>query len=126
MRVLLDTHVYLWWLRDDPKLSSEAREVISDPASIVHVSAATIWEAAIKQQLRRLDLHGENLVTEIEANGFVELPVAARHGQRAGTLPLHHRDPFDRMLIAQAEVERLVLITHDRPLERYGVDLILT
>jgi len=126
MRCVLDTHAYLWWLRDDSELSAAARDALMDPASVVHISAATVWELAIKQRLGRLDLHGANLVAEIEANGFVELPVPARHGQRAGTLPMHHRDPFDRLLVAQAEIHGLVLVTRDRVLADYGVEVLPT
>lgn len=126
MRCLLDTHAYLWWLRDDSELSAAARDALMDPASVVHVSAATVWESAIKQHLGRLDLHGADLVAEIGANGFVELPVTARHGQRAGALPMHHRDPFDRLLVAQAEIHSLVLVTRDRVLADYGVEVLRT
>jgi PIN domain nuclease of toxin-antitoxin system len=126
MRLLLDTHVFLWWLRDDRKLSTDARGAITDSRSVVHVSAATVWEASIKEQLGRLDAGGADLVEEITANGFVELPIAARHARRSASLPLHHRDPFDRMLVAQAELESLTLVTHDRPLTCYGVRLLLT
>jgi len=126
VRLLLDTHAYLWWLRDDVKLSRAARDAISDAGCLVHVSAATIWEIAIKQQLGRLDLHGEDLMLEIEANAFVDLPMSVRHAQRVGSLPLHHRDPFDRMLVAQAELETLTLVTHDRALEAYGIDVLWT
>jgi PIN domain nuclease of toxin-antitoxin system len=126
MKVLLDTHAFLWWLGDDSKLSPAAREVIRDPDALVHVSAASIWEIAIKVKLRRLDVQGSDCTAEIEANGFVELAITARHAQHAGALPRHHDDPFDRMLIAQAQLENLVLITHDRRLRRYGTPIVAT
>ena len=126
MRVLLDTHAFLWWLDDDRKLSPAARDAIRDPHGIVHVSAASIWEIAIKVKLGRLDVQDSNLAAEIEANGFAELAISARHAQSAGALPRHHDDPFDRMLIAQAQMEDLVLVTHDRRLRRYGVQLLAT
>ncbi len=125
MRLLLDTHAFLWWLRDDPKLSPAARQAISSPSSLVHVSAASIWEAAIKSQLGRLQVDGD-LVEEIKKNDFVELPITASHAALSGALPLHHRDPFDRMLVAQAGKESLQLITHDRRLADYGVPIIET
>ncbi len=124
--MLLDTHAFLWWLSDDPKLSTAARDAIRDPHAIVHVSAASIWEIAIKAKLGRLHVRDGNLATEIEANGFVELVITARHAQSAGALPRHHDDPFDRMLIAQAQLEDLVVVTHDRKFRRYGVQLLAT
>lgn len=126
MRLLLDTHAYLWWLDDDPQLRPAARAAIEAPQSVVHVSAASIWEIAIKAQLGRIGLRNADLTAEITANGFVELPIRAHHGQRAGALPRHHDDPFDRMLIAQAEIERLLLVTRDRRLRAYGVELLET
>jgi len=121
VRLLLDSHVFLWWLGDDSRLSARARTAIADPRSIVHVSAATIWELAIKAALGRIDSGGADLGQEIAANGFVELPISARHATEAGALPRHHDDPFDRMLIAQARIEELVLITRDRAFAAYEV-----
>ena len=126
MKVLLDTHAFLWWLGDDPKLSPAAREAIRDPDALVHVSAASIWEIAVKVKLGRLDVQDSDCAAEIEANGFVELAITARHAQSAGALPRHHDDPFDRMLIAQAQLEDLVLITHDPRLRRYGTQIVAT
>ncbi len=123
MRLLLDTHAYLWWLADDPKLGAEAREGLADPAAIVYVSAASVWEIAIKRQLGKLELEGDP-VEEIWSNGFVELPMTARHADRAGRLPRHHDDPFDRMLIAQAELEHLTLVSRDAAFEDYAVTLL--
>jgi len=126
MKVLLDTHAFLWWLGDDPKLSPAARAAIRDPDALVHVSAASVWEIAIKVKLGRLDVQGSDCAAEIEANGFVELAITARHAQSAGALPRHHDDPFDRMLVAQAQLESLVLITHDPRLRRYGTQIVAT
>ena len=126
MRLLLDTHVFIWWLTDDRRLGRPAREALTDTASVVHVSAATCWELAIKASLGRLRLEGIDLEEEIPANGFVELPMTARHALRAGGLPKHHADPFDRMLAAQAQLEELTLVTHDRALARYGVEVLAT
>lgn len=123
MRLLADTHAYLWWLADDPGLGSAAREAMADPAAIVYVSAASIWEIAIKSSLGKLEIEGDP-VKEIWGNGFVELPISARHAQRAGHLPRHHDDPFDRMLIAQAQLESLVLVSRDAAFAAYEVSVL--
>lgn len=124
--MLLDTHAFLWWLSDDRKLSIAARDAIRDPHVIVHVSAASIWEIAIKAKLGRLGVRDGDLAAEIEANGFAELAITSRHAQSAGALPRHHDDPFDRMLIAQAQMEDLVVVTHDRRFRCYDVQLLAT
>ncbi len=126
MKLLLDTHAFLWWLGNDRKLSTAAHEAIRNPRTLVHVSAASIWEIAVQAKLGRLEVRDGDLVAEIEANGFAELPITARHAQNAGALPRHHDDPFDRMLIAQAQIEDLVVVTHDRRFRRYGVRLLAT
>ncbi len=124
MRVLLDTHVFLWWLTDDSGLRPAAREAIADPDTIVHVSAATVWEIAVAAARGRIDVIGAVLAGEIAANGFVELPITARHAARAGGLPRHHDDPFDRMLLAQAGLENLTLVTRDRAFAAYGTAIL--
>lgn len=124
MRLLLDTHVYLWWLDDDPRLSEAARDAVADGDAIVHVSAVSVWEAAIKVAAGRLDIGPTDLVGAIPANSFIELPVNMRHAVRAGTLPLHHRDPFDRMLVAQAQLEDLTLVSFDPALTAYNVSIL--
>ncbi len=124
MRILLDTHVFLWWLADDPGLRPAAREAIADPDTVVHVSAVTVWEIAIKAALGRIDVAGAELAGEIAANGFVELPITARHAVHADGLPRHHDDPFDRMLLAQAGLEDLTLVTRDRAFEAYGTAIL--
>lgn len=121
MRLLLDTHTYLWWLLDHPTLSDDARTTIADGENLVFVSAATIWEATIKSALGRLDIHDADLVEEIGSNGFHELPVEARHAATTGSLQAHHKDPFDRMLVAQAQLEQLTIVTRDTAFEPYGV-----
>jgi len=126
MRLLLDTHVFLWWLTDNRRLSREARTAITDPDSVVHVSAANCWEIAIKASLGKLKIAGADIESEIAANGFVELAITARHAFSAGRLPRHHDDPFDRMLVAQAEAEKLVLVTHDEIFRSYGLNLLST
>ena len=124
-RLLLDTHVVLWALDDHPKLASEARCAITDPANEVFVSAASIWEIAIKRALGKLQAP-YNIVSWIESSGFLELAVTSFHAEQAGDLPFHHRDPFDRMLVAQAQVEGLVLVTADQDIPLYGVHTIPT
>lgn len=121
MKLLLDSHTYLWWLADDPSLSRSARGALADPSNVVFVSAATVWEIEIKRALGRLDAGAADLVAEIAANGFMELPVLARHAEAAGRLPRHHDDPFDRMLAAQSQLEGLVCVTRDPAFEAYGV-----
>ena len=120
MRVLLDTHVLLWWLTDDPRLSITARDVIGDPATSVSVSAATAWEMAIKSALGKLETPTD-LAAELDAAGFTELPVGIADAMEAGALPRHHDDPFDRMLIAQAARRDLTVLTVDRRFSEYDV-----
>lgn len=124
MRLLLDTHSFLWWLEDNPKLGERAREAIIDPTAVVFVSAASIWEIAIKAKLGKIDVVSPDLVQEIVANDFAELPMAARHAVTAGNLPRHHDDPFDRMLIAQAKIEDLIIVTRDPAFQEYGVRML--
>ncbi len=121
MKLLLDSHVFLWWLADDSRLEDTAGSEISDPESLVFVSAATIWELTIKAALGRLESGNTDLVEEITENGFVELAITARHAEHAGRLPRHHDDPFDRMLVAQAMVEGLTCVTRDREFSKYAV-----
>ncbi|KVW77441.1 type II toxin-antitoxin system VapC family toxin [Burkholderia ubonensis] len=123
MRLLLDTHVYLWSVLDDRKLSKSARTLIMD-ADEVFVSAATIWEASIKAGLGKLDVDVNELVAEISAAGFVELPVRVAHAAMVRDLPDIHRDPFDRLLVAQAMTEPLRLVTADGHLAKY-TDLVI-
>ena len=125
MRLLLDTHVYLWWLQDSVRLSKQARARIN-AATEVHVSSASIWEASIKIGIGKLDIDVNDLVAEIENSDFRELAVTARHAVRVLQLPDIHRDPFDRMLVAQAMCEPLRFLTADRLLQGYSelVDVI--
>jgi PIN domain nuclease of toxin-antitoxin system len=126
VRLLLDTHAFLWWLADNPKLVESARSAISDPSSVVWISAVSIWEISIKKALGKLQIDSDDLVQEISDNGFIELPISALHAQAAGNLLRHHDDPFDRMLIAQAQTDELFLVTHDSAFEPYGVQIVPT
>jgi len=121
-RLLLDTHVFLWWRSTPEKLREEARTAIAE-AEIVFVSAASAWEAAIKGALGRLEIPG-SIEAGVLDSGFERLPITFAHVERTGQLPLHHRDPFDRLLIAQAQAEDLKLVTHDRALEAYEVPIL--
>ena len=123
-RLLLDTHVFLWWRSDSRKLNATARREIAG-ADVVFVSAATAWEAAIKIALGRLQIP-DTIEAGVAASGFEKLPIGFPHAEAAARLPAHHADPFDRMLVAQAQIEELTLVTHDRRLERYEVDLLWT
>ncbi len=119
MRILLDTHIYIWWLQDSPKLSSVAREAILN-AEEVYVSSATIWEAAIKIGLGKLDANLDELLEQIRLNDFLELGISVRHAWQVAQLPSHHRDPFDRILISQAMCEPLRLLSSDKLLSQYS------
>lgn len=119
MQLLLDTHLYIWWLKDDPQLSTTARLMISN-ADIVYISSVSIWEIAIKIRLKKLDANLEELINAIEGEGFVELPLMAKQTAILTKLPDIHRDPFDRMLVAQAMSEPLRLLTSDEILKKYS------
>jgi|SRR5450830_82845 len=119
MRLLLDTHIYLWWLQDSQKLSKEARTKII-AASEVYVSSASIWEAAIKVGIGKLEADVSQLISEIENSGFQELPISAKHALTVMQLPDIHKDPFDRMLVSQAISEPLRLLTVDPILKGYS------
>lgn len=120
MRLLLDTHILLWWVTADRKLSSRVREALSASDADVAVSAASLWEIAIKRTLGRLDIDLMELVAAIAADGFAELPVRIGHTVALQELPRHHDDPFDRILIAQAIVEARKLVTRDQLMHRYA------
>ena len=120
MRLLLDTHVLLWWLADDAQLGADARAAIGDGESHVAVSAASAWEIAIKQRLGKLRAP-DDLAAQLARHRFVPLAVTVPHARRAGALPPVHDDPFDRMLVAQAELEGLIVVTRDAAIGRYGV-----
>ncbi len=122
MQLLLDTHVVLWWRANDPVLGMQARKAIGD-AEVVFVSAASAWEVAIKVALGKLRIPGP-FHEAVEASQFTPLPISFHHAATTGALPLHHTDPFDRMLIAQAMAEGLTVVTHDRGFAAYGVPVV--
>lgn len=119
-RLLLDTHVLLWWLQNNRRLGKRAHKLIADPHNEIYISAVSGWEIAIKRNTGKLKIPDE-IDDAVEQSGFLHLPVTFFHGQQAGQLPPHHRDPFDRMLIAQAQAEGLTIITSDEHFEPYGI-----
>ena len=124
MRVLLDTHAFIWWIADDPKLPEAARQVISEGANTVFVSAATAWEITTKYRLGKLPgaaLIAADVSRRIAAAGFAELAVTVYHAQTAGSLPGEHKDPFDRLLIAHALLEGIGLVSNERSFDSFGV-----
>lgn len=121
-RVLVDTHALLWWLSDDAALSPAARETLADPANDPLVSAASVWEIAIKRSLGKLTAP-DDLPDLIFDEGFSWLPITALHAWQVRELPNHHRDPFDRLLVAQALSEQLPVITADTRFTDYGVEV---
>ena len=126
MRLLLDTHVFLWWILDSPEMSKVARALVSDGANSLFWSAASSWEVSIKYALGRLPLpdRPERFIpAELSRNAVQPLAITDAHAFQAGRLPLHHRDPFDRMLVAQSRVEQLALLSSDPLLKAYRVDL---
>ncbi len=120
MKLLLDAHTLLWWLADDPGLAGEARSAIASESNEVLVSAATIWEIAIKRSIGKLTAP-DGLVDMLAEVGFEELPITGFDAERAAALPRHHRDPFDRMLVAQASRIGAVVVTRDRAFTPYEV-----
>jgi PIN domain nuclease of toxin-antitoxin system len=121
-RLLLDTHVFLWWRGEPARLPAALRSSIAT-SDVVFVSAVSAWEAAIKSSLGRLDLP-DTFEAGVLASRFEKLLLTFAHAERVGRLPHHHRDPFDRMLVAQAQAEGLTLVTHDRLLEPYDVEIL--
>lgn len=119
MRILLDTHLYLWWLQDSKQLTAKAKQWI-ERADVVFISSVSFWEIVIKQQIGKLDANLDDLISGMDECGFTELPVKAYHATALASLPLIHRDPFDRMLIAQATAEPLHFLTADQTLKAYS------
>ena len=124
MRLLLDTHAFLWWLAGNTRLSMSARRAVEDPDNDVIVSAASAWEIATKHRIGKLSeavVVAQDVAGAIASQGFEELPITVEDAKRAGGLPGPHGDPFDRMLIAQAMARGLVLVSIDRVFDKYGV-----
>ena len=120
MKLLLDTHILLWWTAGDRHLSRDMREVIASPDNEIAVSAATFWELAMKQQLRRIEIDLEDLHKAVKADGFVEMPIEIAHTLQLQALPDLHRDPFDRLLIAQSIESGSRLVTRDEQILSYA------
>ena len=122
-RLLLDTHALVWWLSDVTQLRKGAAAAIANRQNDVFVSAVTGWEITVKRRLGAMKVP-EHLAVVVEEEGFTHLPLTFEHAEHAGTLPMHHRDPFDRFLVAQARIEGLTLVTRDPRIRRYQVDVL--
>lgn len=120
MRLLLDTHILLWWVMGDRRLSKALSAALASPENDVAVSAASIWEIAIKRSLGRIDIELEELLSSMDADGFTELPLRFAHSLRLESLPRHHDDPFDRILIAQSVADGRRLVTKDAAILAYA------
>lgn len=121
--LLLDSHALVWWEADDARLAVRAREAIEQPDVALFFSAASLWELAIKHSLGKLKLP-PNLLDTLAEEGFMELTISSAHALRAGALPPHHGDPFDRMLVAQAQSQSLTLVTNDARITAYDVPVL--
>ena len=124
MRVLLDTHAFLWWLAGDRKLKASVRRIVDDPTTVVFVSAASVWEIATKVRLGQLPgaaSIADDIGGAIASQKFEPLGVSVAHAQRAGGLAIPHRDPFDRMLIAQSQLENVPLVSNEKLFDHFGV-----
>jgi PIN domain nuclease of toxin-antitoxin system len=121
VKLLLDTHALLWWLSDDPKLGEHARDLIADPANDILVSAASLWEILVKVRSGKLVADIEEILAEMRGQGFALLEIAPAHLVALATLPMHHRDPFDHLLIAQAIAEEATFLSEDGYTPRYPV-----
>ena len=127
MRALLDTHAFLWWTIDDRRVSARVRGLLLDPGNEFFLSAASAWEIILKAQVGKLELPAQParfIEEQLVLNAVADLPVTVRHALHVISLPLHHRDPFDRILIAQSQVERLPIVTADPQIARYPVEII--
>ena len=122
-RVLLDTHVFLWWLEDNKRLNEQVKSIIENGENEIFVSAVTSWEISIKKSIGKLEAP-DDIDAIVEKERFCKLPISLHHGEVAGQLPNYHKDPFDRMLIAQAQVEGLSIITADSIFSDYKVNSI--
>ena len=122
-KLLLDTHTLLWWLADHPRIGVKAKSLIAEPRNAIYVCAVSHWEISINKSLGKLSA-AENLDQVVEEWGFTKLPISCFHGDQTGALPKHHKDPFDRMLIAQAQSEGLSIITNDEIFSCYSVQIV--
>ncbi len=123
MNLLLDTHVLIWTLENNPRLSDSAREAIVDGENLVFVSAVSVWEISVKQAMGKLDVP-DNLIEEIQIHRFTPLEINLQHAHFASRLPAIHKDPFDRMLIAQSMLEKLTFVTRDQIMNQYDVTVL--
>jgi PIN domain nuclease of toxin-antitoxin system len=124
VKLLLDTHALLWWLADDPRLGLAARELIADPANDILVSAAALWEIQVKVRVGKLQANVEVILAEMQNQGFELLNIAPAHLVALGALPLHHRDPWDHLLIAHAKAEGAVFMSEDGHTPDYAVNYV--
>jgi PIN domain nuclease of toxin-antitoxin system len=124
MRLLLDTHVLLWWMFEHPRLTPDLQSLVADDSNTVLVSSVSAFEVSTKQALGKLEVPND-IDAQVEASGFTALPLTIQHGLAAGRLPLHHRDPFDRLLVAQAQCDDLTLVTANRKLLAYDIRRIM-
>jgi PIN domain nuclease of toxin-antitoxin system len=124
VRLLLDTHALLWWLSDDPALGPEARTLVADPANDICISVASLWEIVVKMRVGKLEADIEAIESEVDKQAFTRLAIEPAHLVELAALPVHHRDPFDHLLIAQARAEGLSLLSQDRRFQDYEVPLI--
>jgi PIN domain nuclease of toxin-antitoxin system len=120
MKLLLDTHILLWWLSQNQKLLPTEKEIITDPDNLILISAATAWEIAVKKMIGKLEAP-DDLPAALAANNFLELPITIKHSQKLYQLPLHHQDPFDRIMVAQAMSEDLTFMTRDPKIALYDI-----
>ena len=123
MNLLLDTHIALWWLEDNPSLLEARREIISNADNLCFISSATIWEISIKSALGKIDIT-DTYIDELRGEGFLELVINWSHARKVKELPPIHADPFDRLLIAQAQIEEMILLSADENIKRYDVSVI--
>jgi PIN domain nuclease of toxin-antitoxin system len=120
MKLLLDTHILIWWLSQDRRLSQLETDIITNPDNLIFVSAATAWEIAVKKMIGKLEAP-DDLPAALAANNFLELPITIDHSQKLYQLPLHHHDPFDRIMVAQAISEDLIFMTRDAKIALYEI-----
>ena len=120
MKLLLDTHILIWWLSQDRRLSQLETDIITNPDNFIFISAASAWEIAVKRMIGKLEAP-DDLPAALAANNFLELPITIEHSQRLYQLPLHHNDPFDRIMVAQAISEDLTFMTRDAKIALYEV-----